>query len=124
MKLSRIFVIVVALTALVCLSTLAGCGPKADILTECSGTWHNDKGDETVEIRLIGDGKQIVVNGNAYPATVEKIDKGSYLAVVTVRQTDGSPAEWTLQQRWNDNGSSFLLLFSHDGHKDVLTAKS
>ncbi len=124
MKPSRLTAIILICAAMVCLWALAGCGSRADMLTECSGTWQNDKGDETVEIQLVGDSKRIVVNGDAYTAIVERIDKGSYLAVVKVEKTGGPTAEWSLQQRWNDNGSSFSLLFFHDGHQEVLTAKS
>ena len=125
MKQTRISIIIVALTALVCLSVLAGCSSsKADMLTQCSGTWKNDKGDATVKIELVGDSQRIVVNGDAYPASVKSIDNGTNVAVLNVKKTDGSSAEWMLQQRWNDNGSAFTLLFSHDGNRDVLTQKS
>jgi len=125
MKRTRISIIVVALTALACLSILAGCGSsKADMLTECSGTWKNDKGDETVKIQLVGDSQRIVVNGDAYPASIKSVDNGTNVAVLNVQKSDGSSAEWMLQQRWNDNGSAFSLLFSHDGNRDVLTQKS
>ena len=125
MKRTHISVIVLALTALVCLSVLAGCGAsKADMLAQCSGTWKSAKGDETVNIQLLGDSKHIVINGDAYPASIKSVDNGTNVTWLKVEKGDGSSAEWMLQQRWNDNGSAFSLLFSHDGNRDVLTQKS
>ena len=124
MKAYRIVFVVLCVTTMLCLCGLSGCSGKADILQQCTGVWQAQKGQETVEVRLVGDSKQIIVNGQPFPATVQSIDAGKYLTVLKVQQSDGSAAEWTLQQRWDDNGSRFDLVFSRDGHQQVLSAKS
>jgi hypothetical protein len=127
MKSLRIIKTVLSLATLVCLCGLAACSSgkaKTSMLEQCNGVWQVRESQEKVEFKLAGENKQIIINGHSYPATVQSVDAGTNLAKLKVKKPDGSDTEWMLQQRWNDNGSQFDIVFFHDGQREILTAKS
>jgi hypothetical protein len=113
LKISVIAILVVGLF-------LWGCAAETDLPTQISGKWKLEKGDKVVEVNLTKDPKTVVIDGQSYPAVIEKIDKDTFMVDLQVETAAGKKEVWSLRQVWNDNGSTFRLAFSHDGVHEVL----
>jgi hypothetical protein len=114
---------ILTLSLVAIFSLVLACSGGEDLPTQVSGTWQRSEGGGTVEIDLVNKPPQLTVDGQAYPATIEKIDKGSGSVYLTVQTEDGQE-EWILHQRWNDNGSAFKLALIHNGvHENLVSAK-
>jgi hypothetical protein len=101
-------------------SFVTGCGSKANMETQISGTWNRIEGNGTVDIDLINEPKSLVIDGHTYKAVVEKTDKGSFTTIVKVEVETGKTEVWSLRQVWDDNGSNFKLAFKHNGTQETL----
>ena len=64
------------------------------------------------------------IDDTTYPATIEKIDKGTFSVYLKVETTAGKMEDWTLRQIWDDNGSSFKIAFTQNGTKEILEART
>ncbi|MFH1980805.1 MAG: hypothetical protein ABIL58_03065 [Pseudomonadota bacterium] len=111
-----IIAIVVALGFMV-----TGCSNKKNIVSEMTGTWKSDKNAEPIKIDLSGEQKAIVIGTNSVPVTVTNVDEGTNIVKVDAKPANGNAAVWSLRQVWNDNGSSFTIIFDHDGVEEKLT---
>lgn len=94
---------------------------NSNITKEMSGTWKSKSSDESIDINLAGDQKVITIGNEAVPVTVKNINEGAYMVRLDATPANGAPAEWLLRQVWNDNGSSFVIKFEHDGKEETLT---
>ena len=101
---------------------IIGCGGKAKMENQISGTWQRTEGDGSVEINLAAEPKSLVVDGHSYKAAVENIDRGSFTTLVKVEIETGKTEVWSIRQVWNDNGSAFKLAFRHNGTQETLVA--
>jgi hypothetical protein len=112
----------VTLTAalLFAVSLLIGCSSGEDLPKQISGTWQNTEGDCNVQINLAAEPKTITLDGHAYPATIDKVNTGSYSVHLKVETETGKAEEWIIRQVWDDNGSSYSLAFNHNGTQDKL----
>lgn len=105
------------------LSLAWGCSSSStDLPKDLSGTWQRAKGDGTVEIHLSKEPLSVTMDGKTFPATITKVDNGSYSMHIKVENA-GKPDEWILRQVWNDNGSDYSLAFIHDGTNEKLVSK-
>ena len=106
------------------LALIAGCsgGNNKDLTKDISGTWQRAKGEGTVEIHLSQDPLSVTLDGKTFPATITKVDNGSYSLHIKV-ENSGKPEEWILRQVWNDNGSDYSVAFIHDGTNEKLVSK-
>lgn len=105
-------------------SILIGCSGGENLQSQISGTWQRTQGDGTVEINLAKDPTSLKIGGQSYPATIEKIDKGTYSVHLKVETIAGQVEAWTLRQIWDDNGSSFKIAFHRNGTQETLEAGS
>ena len=106
---------------------LYGCAGKTDLLSEISGSWEMKDGNgssEEVQINLSGENKAIVIDGQSYPAEVEKIIADKYQVDLNVQNGNGEVQNWTLRQVWDDSGSNFRIALNRNGTKEMLTSKS
>lgn len=101
-------------------SLLIGCSGGEDLSKQISGTWQNGDGDCNVQINLAAEPKTITLDGHAYPATIDKVNTGSYSVHLKVETETGKAEEWIIRQVWDDNGSSFSLALNHNGTQDKL----
>jgi len=99
---------------------ISACGSRSDLATQISGKWQAVQGTDTVNIKLDQDPKVVIFNNHAYKATVEQINKGSYLIKVKVESEAGETEAWSFRQLWDDNGSMFNLAFKHSGATETL----
>ena len=106
------------------LALVVGCsgGASKDLTKDISGTWQRVNGDGTVNIHLSQEPLTVTVGGKTFPATITKVDNGSYSLHIKV-ENDGKPEEWILRQVWNDNGSDYTVAFIHDGTNEKLVSK-
>ncbi len=101
-------------------SILTSCSGDGKLQDQVSGTWKRAQSDGVVAINLANESKSLVIDGKTFPASIENVDNGAYLIRLKV-QTESKPAEtWTLRQVWNNNGSDFKLVFSHNGIEETL----
>jgi hypothetical protein len=105
-------------------STLIGCSSAENLQSQVSGTWDRTQGDGTVEINLAKDPNILKLYDKIYPASIAKIDKGTFTVYLKVETTAGQMEDWTLRQIWDDNGSSFKIDFHHNGTKEILEART
>jgi hypothetical protein len=101
----------------------SGCSGKSNILQAISGAWQDNQDKSPVEIQLTGDSKSVTLKSKPYPVSVDKIDEMNNLVSLKVQNGGAQPEVWTLQQIWDENGSSFKLTFNHNGEKEVLIPK-
>jgi len=99
----------------------SSCSNKTNIMSEMTGTWKSDKSSEPVTINLSGEQKSIEIGTAKVPVTVDKVDEGAYSIKMTAKPANGGVAAWSLRQVWNDNGSTFRIIFDHDGDEETLT---
>ena len=107
------------------LALVVGCSSGSsskDLTKDISGTWQRVNGDGTVEIHLSQEPLTVTVDGKTFPATITKVDDGSYSLHLKV-ENNGQPEEWILRQVWNDNGSNYTVAFIHDGTNEKLVSK-
>lgn len=105
-------------------SMLVGCSSGKNLQSQVSGTWQRTHSEGIVEINLEKSPNNLKINDKVYLATIEKIDKGKFSLYLKVETTPGQMEAWTLQQMWDDNGSSFKIAFSHNGTKEILESKT
>lgn len=112
----------VTLTAalLFMVSLLIGCGNGENLPAQISGTWQRAEGDCNVQISLAAEPKTITLDGHAYPATIDKVNTGSYSVHLKVETENGKAEEWIIRQVWDDNGSNYSLALNHNGTQDKL----
>ena len=106
------------------LSMLVGCSGGTNLQSEVSGTWQRTQSEGIVEINLEKNPNNLKINDKVYLATIEKIDKGKFSVYLKVETTPGQMEAWTLQQMWDDNGSSFKIAFSRNGTKEILESRT
>jgi hypothetical protein len=111
-------VILTGLTVMV----FTGCSSGTDLPAQVSGTWQRAQGDGDVEIQLVQEPSYLKVDGNSFPASIKRVDTGSYSMHLDVETGSGRREEWILRQVWNDNGSSFTLSLQHSGTVEKLVA--
>ncbi len=99
----------------------SGCSNKSNIMSEMTGTWKSSKSGDAIKINLSGDQKSIEIGTSKVPVTVNKVDEGASLVILKAKTANGSDQEWSLRQVWNDNGSTFRIIFDHDGDEETLT---
>jgi hypothetical protein len=109
-----------SLTLIFFLVVISACGSNADLAAQISGKWQAVQGTDTVNIKLDQDPKAVIFDGHTYKATVEQIDKGTYLVKVKVESEAGKAEVWSFRQLWDDNGSMFNLSFAHNGTTETL----
>ena len=119
MKSRNLFFICLAVIIVIGL-TMGGCSGRGDLLQQVSGQWQDDQNKSKVEINLAGEDKTVTVDGQAYPVTVENIEKLNYIVNLKVQNGGTEPDTWVLRQIWDENGFDFKLAFNHDGEKEVL----
>lgn len=105
-------------------SVLIGCSSAENLQSQVSGTWKRAQGDGTVEINLAQNPNTLIINENIYPATIEKIDEGTFSVHLKVENKTGQMEDWILRQIWDDNGSSFKIAFTQNGTKEILEART
>ena len=111
--------IVLGLVAVGCTSS------SSKLLEQVSGVWKRAQGDGTVQISLAGDLKTVVFDGHSYVATIKKTDTTSRAVDLQVDKSgSGQPETWTIRQVWDETGSSYKLIFNHDGQKEQLPQKA
>lgn len=116
---------IIAVIAAFVISLVVGCsggGGSKDLTTEVSGTWQRAEGG-VVEINLAQEPLTVTLDGKTYPASVTKVDNGSYSLHIKVENGSGQPDEWILRQVWNDNGSEYTLALIHNGKNEKLVSK-
>lgn len=117
----RLPCVTLATALLFTVSLLIGCSSSGeDLPMQISGTWQHAEGDCNVQISLAAEPKTVTLDGKAYPATIDKIDKGVYSVHLKVEAEPGKAEEWILRQVWDDNGTSFGLAFFHSGAQEKL----
>ena len=115
---------ILALSLVAMFSLVLACSGGEDLPTQISGTWQRSEGGGTVAIDLVQDPPQLEVDGRAYAATIEKVDKGANSIHLKVQTEDGQAEEWILHQMWNDNGSDFNMKLIHNGtHENLVSRK-
>lgn len=115
---------IITMLAVVAFTLVCGCsGGSKDLTKDVSGSWQRAEGDGTVDINLVKDPLSVTVDGKTYPATITKVDNGSYSLHIAVENGAGQPEEWILRQVWSDNGSDYTLAFSHNGTHERLVPK-
>ncbi len=117
---SQIACVTLTAVLLFTISLLIGCGNGENLPTQISGTWQRAEGDCNVQISLAAEPNTITLDGHAYPATIDKVNTGSYSVHLKVETETGKAEEWTIRQVWDDNGSSFSLAFNHNGTQEKL----
>lgn len=117
---SQISCVTLTAALLFTISLLIGCGNGENISTQISGTWQRAEGDCNVQISLAAEPNTITLDGHAYPATIDKVNTGSYSVHLKVETETGKAEEWIIRQVWDDNGSSFSLAFNHNGTQEKL----
>lgn len=100
-----------------CLATI-GCGKNAGT-GDISGVWKGDKCNCSVTINMAGEHKTITLGEKKIEITsqAEKED----IVSLGVKKDNGETAVWTFQKIWDDNGSTFTLVFSNDKDQENLT---
>ena len=73
-----------------------------------------------MDINLAKEPKSMTIDGRAFNAFVENIDKGSNTVKVKVETEAGKTEVWSIHQVWNDNGSTFKLKFRRNGTTETL----
>jgi len=113
-------------TMMVVLGLIAfGCSADSGkLLKEVSGVWTRGQGTGTVAINLTGKDKSLVIDGQSYAATVQRVEMGNYVVDLKVQNGSNQPELWSVRESWDDNGDNFKLVFSHDGQKEVLPKKA
>ena len=99
---------------------VVGCGSKETLESQISGSWQRTQGDGIVEINLDKKPVSLVLDGKTFAAAIDKIDKGNNSVHLKVANDTGTSEEWVLHQIWNDNGSTFKLVFRHNGTQETL----
>ncbi len=118
----RILNLVIVLTIVVALGFMySGCSNQKNMISEMTGTWKSDKNNEPIRINLSGEQKAIEIGSNTVPVAINKVDEGAYLIKMDAKPANGNAAVWSLRQVWDDNGSSFTIIFKHDGVEETLT---
>ncbi len=105
-------------------SIMFGCSSAENLQSQVSGTWERAQSDGTVEINLGKDPNTMKIDDIIYPATIEKIDEGTFSLYLKIEIKAGQMEDWTLRQIWDDNGSSFKIAFNHNGTKEILEART
>ena len=82
--------------------------------------WQRAEGDCNVQISLAAEPKTVTLDGQAYPAAIDKVDMGVYSVHLKVETETGKSEEWIIRQVWDDNGTSFSLAFTHNGTQEKL----
>ena len=112
----------IVMTAIIALSlAFIGCGSSTNLLDDISGVYKSSQGEKPVAINLASDAKSLVIDGQNYPVTVEKINMDRYEVDLKVTGTGGKTETWTLRQIWDDTGSNFKLAFNRNGSEEELT---
>jgi hypothetical protein len=116
---------ILTMSVLFTLSLVMGCSSSSstDLPKDLSGTWQRAKGDGNVEIHLAKEPMSVTMDGKTYPASITKVDNGSYSLHIKVENDGGQPEEWILRQVWNDNGSDYSLALIHGGTHEKLVSK-
>lgn len=115
--------VILSMFTLFTLSLVLGCGgSKVDLPKGISGTWQRAEGGGTVEINLVKEPLSVTMDGKTYPATISKIDNGSYSMHIKVENGGGEPEEWVLREVWSDNGSDYTVAFFHNGTQEKLVS--
>jgi hypothetical protein len=114
-----------ALSIVAAFALLLACSSGGDDLPkQISGTWQRSGGNGTIEIDLVKTPVVLKVDGQAYSASIAKVDNGVHSVHLSVQNGSGQPEEWILRQVWNDNGSDFTLAFIHNGaHEKLVSMK-
>ncbi|MBL0712919.1 MAG: hypothetical protein JJV98_04395 [Desulfosarcina sp.] len=115
---------ILTVVSFILFSIVFGCGNGATLETQISGTWNRTQGNGTVDVNLVNEPKSLVIDGHSYKAVIEKIDEGTFTALVKVEIETGKTEVWTLRQVWDDNGSTFKLAFRHNGTEETLVPAS
>jgi len=102
------------------LSLFIGCSSGEKLPKQISGTWQRAVGEGNVEINLVAEPKILKVDGQAFNATIEKVDTGANSVHLKVETKPGESEEWTIHQIWDDNGTSFSLVVYHNGTQEKL----
>jgi hypothetical protein len=116
---------ILTMSVLLTLSLVMGCSSNSstDLPKDMSGTWQRAKGDGVVEINLVKEPMSLTMDGKTYPASIVKVDNGSYSMHIKVENGASQPEEWILREVWNDNGSEYTLAFIHEGTNEKLVSK-
>ena len=101
--------------------TITGCGSSADLTTQMSGKWQNEKGNGTVDIHLAKDSSSLTIDGHTFKGVIKDIDKGSDTVHVKVTTESGNTEVWSIHQVWNNNGSAFKIKLRRNGTTEILT---
>ncbi|MBR9986519.1 MAG: hypothetical protein KFF68_11465 [Desulfosarcina sp.] len=112
--------VVVTVFAFIIVGMVVGCGNGEKLETQISGSYQRTQGDGTVEVNLDKSPMSLVFDGKTYATTIDNVDMGNNTVHLKVATDNGASEEWVLQQRWDDNGSSFKLTFSHGGTQETL----
>jgi len=99
---------------------IIGCAGAEKMEKQISGKWQQPENKQVVAINLATESKSISIGEKTYPATIEKVDEGAFTVSLKVKTESGPEETWTLRQVWNDNGSDFKLVFSHNGAQETL----
>ena len=94
------------------------------LLKEVSGVWARDQGSGTVAINLSGDSKTLVIDGQSYAATVERVEMGNHVVDLKVQNGSAQPEKWSIREVWDDMGVNYKLVFNHNGEKEILPKKA
>ena len=112
--------VILTAVSFILFSIVIGCGSNADLATQISGKWKPAQGDGIVDINLAKEPKSMTIDGRAFNAFVENLDKGSNTVKVKVETEAGKTEVWSIHQVWNDNGSTFKLKFRRNGTTETL----
>ena len=113
---------VVTVFAFLIVGMVIGCSNKEKLETQISGSWQRTQGDGTLEIKLDKSPMSLVFDGKTYAATIDKVDMGLSSVHLKVTTDNGASEEWVLHQVWDDNGSTFKLVFRHNGTQETLVS--
>ena len=102
------------------LIAIGGCGSDADLETQLSGKWQRSENGDTVDIQLAKNGASLTLGGHVYTAEIENVDRMSNTVKLKVKTDNGASEEWSLHQKWNDNGSSFTVNLMRNGASETL----
>ncbi len=111
--------VIFTVVSLILFSIVIGCGSNVDLATQISGKWKPVQGEGIVDINLAKEPKSMTIDGHAFNAVVENIDKGSNTVQVRVETEAGKTEVWSIR---NDNGSTFKLNLRHNGTTETLVS--
>lgn len=82
---------------------------EESVLEQISGVWRAQGDSAMIVIHTADNRTSFYVNDMAIPVTVGSVDNENKTVNFNVKQADGTPEIWTIQQIWDEAGKTFHL---------------